>query len=162
MLLIQGRSWLGGRCGNSDINAKIKKKLTIFSMWILIVINLFSFFPLYLIHFYLILFCDSCFRTFDFKFWSSWFGGLVANIAQFNIVVHIFKVIMLFHLFQIVFILYIYFRGLISHLLLLMQSQQNYVLESFSFIFFIFLFNDRCNIKVWLVFHFSIFLELWF
>jgi len=72
----------------------------------------------------------------------------VANIAQFNIVVHIFKVIMLFHLFQIVFILYIYFRGLISHLLLLMQSQQNYVLESFSFIFFIFLFNDRCNIKV--------------
>jgi hypothetical protein len=38
------------------------------------------------------------------------------DIAQFNFVFQIFKVVMLFHLFQIVFVLYIYFRGLICHL----------------------------------------------
>jgi hypothetical protein len=45
---------------------------------------------------------------------------LVVNISQFNFVFHIFKVIMLFHLLHIVFVSYIYFHGLISHLLLLM------------------------------------------
>ncbi len=71
-------------------------------------------------------FCNSCFRAFDFNFWSPWFGSLVADIIQLNFV------------FQIVFVLYIYFHGLISHLLLLMYSQQNYVLESFWFIYFSF------------------------
>jgi hypothetical protein len=147
MLLIEGRSWFGGTCGSSAINAKNIFILTFFSLWILIVIDLF-FFPFVSYPFLSADFCDSCFRTFDFNVWSLRFGGLVPNIAQFKFVFHIFKVIILFHLFQIVLILCIYFRGLISHLLLLMQSWQNYVSESFWFIVLIFLSNDRCNIRV--------------
>jgi hypothetical protein len=56
-----------------------------------------------------------------------WLGGRHNSI---QLCISFFEAIKLFHLFQIVLVLYIYFRGLISHLLVLMQSWQISVLES--------------------------------